>query len=272
MLRPLLAGSSSSPSSPSHRDYGSVHSTSSMSTSPRPPEPSHSATFPPALQDQLTTIRSPPLGSTTFSRDAAQDLRRRPGKQLGEGKPVGRRLKIPQIAFELENKGSVARDHLASERTFLAWLRTSLALASIGIAITQLFRLPASTTGTPTPPPSIAEQSAQISTALAPIISAYPQLAALQTLLEAQQLEIAQSIVKIENSTRYRHLGKPIGGTLIALALVFLFIGTHRYFSVQSALMGNPSMFPPSRRSIAFSGFCVGALVIAAFAAVLATR
>src|SRR2546423_77215 len=41
----------------------------------------------------------------------------------------------------LENKGSVARDHLALERTFLAWLRTSLAFASIGIAVTQLFRL-----------------------------------------------------------------------------------------------------------------------------------
>ncbi|KAF2964393.1 hypothetical protein GQX73_g9188 [Xylaria multiplex] len=47
-------------------------------------------------------------------------------------------------SFELENKGSVARDHLAVERTFLAWLRTSLAFASIGIAITQLFRLNAS--------------------------------------------------------------------------------------------------------------------------------
>ncbi|KAE9407907.1 hypothetical protein BT96DRAFT_1033791 [Gymnopus androsaceus JB14] len=43
----------------------------------------------------------------------------------------------------LENSGSVARDHLASERTFLAYVRTSLAIAStvdhIAIALVQLF-------------------------------------------------------------------------------------------------------------------------------------
>ena len=33
----------------------------------------------------------------------------------------------------LENTGSVARDHLASERTFLAYVRTSLAFASAGV-------------------------------------------------------------------------------------------------------------------------------------------
>ncbi|KAH0611099.1 uncharacterized protein H6S33_011526 [Morchella sextelata] len=54
-------------------------------------------------------------------------------------------------AIELENKGSVARDHLALERTFLAWLRTSLAFASIGIAITQLFRLNAAVVTDPNP-------------------------------------------------------------------------------------------------------------------------
>ncbi|CAI2190539.1 12655_t:CDS:2 [Funneliformis geosporum] len=41
----------------------------------------------------------------------------------------------------LENKASVARDHLANERTFLAWLRTSLSFIGIGVAVTQLFRL-----------------------------------------------------------------------------------------------------------------------------------
>ncbi|RXW17747.1 hypothetical protein EST38_g8113 [Candolleomyces aberdarensis] len=41
----------------------------------------------------------------------------------------------------LENSGSVARDHLASERTFLAYVRTSMALASMGVALVQLFSI-----------------------------------------------------------------------------------------------------------------------------------
>ncbi|KAK4520295.1 uncharacterized protein ATC70_008428 [Mucor velutinosus] len=48
----------------------------------------------------------------------------------------------------LENTVAVARDHMANERTYLAWVRTSLSMISIGVgkctetmAITQLFRL-----------------------------------------------------------------------------------------------------------------------------------
>lgn len=39
------------------------------------------------------------------------------------------------LSITLKNSGSVARDHLASERTFLAYLRTSLALTSAGVGM-----------------------------------------------------------------------------------------------------------------------------------------
>lgn len=38
-----------------------------------------------------------------------------------------------KLSLVLENKGNVARDHLASERTYLAYVRTSLATASAGV-------------------------------------------------------------------------------------------------------------------------------------------
>jgi len=45
------------------------------------------------------------------------------------------------ITLTLENSGSVARDHLASERTFLAYMRTSLAFASAGVGEPCFFDL-----------------------------------------------------------------------------------------------------------------------------------
>jgi len=37
------------------------------------------------------------------------------------------------VSLRLQNSGSVARDHLASERTFLAYVRTSLTIVSAGV-------------------------------------------------------------------------------------------------------------------------------------------
>ncbi|KAI9449575.1 hypothetical protein BJY52DRAFT_1419936, partial [Lactarius psammicola] len=49
------------------------------------------------------------------------------------------------LSLTLQNTGSVARDHLASERTFLAYVRTSLSFASAGVALIQLFRISVNT-------------------------------------------------------------------------------------------------------------------------------
>ncbi|WP_037864297.1 YidH family protein [Streptomyces sp. NRRL S-340] len=35
------------------------------------------------------------------------------------------------------NTGSRARDHLANERTYLAWLRTGISMAALGVAIAK---------------------------------------------------------------------------------------------------------------------------------------
>ncbi len=46
-----------------------------------------------------------------------------------------------RLMLTLENSGSVARDHLASERTFLAYARTSLTIASTGVGASSPFFL-----------------------------------------------------------------------------------------------------------------------------------
>ncbi|KAI9823784.1 MAG: hypothetical protein M1832_002341 [Thelocarpon impressellum] len=117
-------------------------------------------------------------------------------------------------SVELENKGSTARDHLALERTFLAWLRTSLAFASIGIAITQLFRL--NTT----------------------IVGRDPEM---------------------QGAVRLRGVGKPLGSTFLAIAIVVLFVGFRRYFESQFWIIRGK--FPASRGSV-FLVFLIAALLI----------
>lgn len=61
----------------------------------------------------------------------------------GEKKSFIRKLISWSPVLVLENSGSVARDHLASERTWLAYIRTSLAVSSSGVALVQLFTIAA---------------------------------------------------------------------------------------------------------------------------------
>ena len=80
------------------------------------------------------------------------------------------------------------------ERTFLAWLRTSLSFASIGIAITQLFRLNSSL---------------------------------------SSSADAASSQQHHDASAHLRRLGKPLGATFLGIAILTLGIGFHRYFEAQ---------------------------------------
>ncbi|OMP87880.1 hypothetical protein BK809_0007971 [Diplodia seriata] len=125
-------------------------------------------------------------------------------------------------SVELDNKGSVARDHLALERTFLAWLRTSLSFASIGIAVTQLFRLNTS---------------------------------------------ISPGDHDLQEHDRLRHVGKPLGATFIAISIVILFIGFHRYFESQHYVIRGK--FPASRGSIMVVSAIAGALIVSSLVVVL---
>jgi uncharacterized membrane protein YidH (DUF202 family) len=118
---------------------------------------------------------------------------------------------------------TTTRTNPTTERTFLAWLRTSLSFASIGIAITQLFRL---------------------NTSLSSPASQHPK-----------------------TNTHLRHLGKPLGATFIAISIVMLGIGFHRYFEAQHYVIRGK--FPASRGSIVLVSGIAGALIASSLVAIL---
>jgi hypothetical protein len=71
--------------------------------------------------------------STTSTEPPEPPSPSQPKPPLWKHRPL-----VHSPSLTLENCGSVARDHLASERTFLAYVRTSLAIASTGVGECEL--------------------------------------------------------------------------------------------------------------------------------------
>lgn len=114
------------------------------------------------------------------------------------------------------------------ERTFLAWLRTSLSFASIGIAVTQLFRL---NTTINSSQPSTNPSSSNPSQTTLPV-----------------------------NYSHLRQVGKPLGATFLGISILILFLGFHRYFESQHYVIRGK--FPASRGSIIVVSIVAGALIV----------
>ncbi|KAG5721326.1 hypothetical protein E4T56_gene17733, partial [Termitomyces sp. T112] len=118
-------------------------------------------------------------------------------------------------ALTLENSGSVARDHLASERTFLAYVRTSLLSASTGVGMhvgsIYLLRMTSNPSEALVQLYALTSIDASNGATLGPI----PQYA------------------------------RPIGAALVVFGLLVLILGVYRYFVIQQML--TKGLFPATQ-------------------------
>lgn len=137
-----------------------------------------------------------------------------------------------------QNTGSTARDHLASERTFLAWLRTGLGFIALGIAIERFSQLDLKELLEPLRPPP-------------------------------QKGEVAKREPDIDDEPQ-KEQSQVIVGTLMALGSGSIVYGTSRYFSNLKLL--EKGLFKPAYHGSAFLAASVAGLAGGVYGSSLSRR
>ncbi|KAI6114269.1 hypothetical protein F5141DRAFT_1002405 [Pisolithus sp. B1] len=135
-----------------------------------------------------------------------------------------------KLSLVLENKGNVARDHLASERTYLAYVRTSLACASAGVGWWS---------------------SLHSATSSLTVWYSLVQLFALSS--------SSSSTASSQGTTNTQKFARPLGVTVVVLGIGVLILGLTRYFTVQAAMLRG--RFPVARNTITLISVALAALV-----------
>ncbi|KAJ2489380.1 hypothetical protein IWW37_004058 [Coemansia sp. RSA 2050] len=130
---------------------------------------------------------------------------------------------LDRLSLKLDNKGSVARDHLANERTYLAWVRTSLSLVTVGVAIRQLYRV------------AVDLNHGSDSTS-----------------------SVGTSLEDARN--RDPLAGKVLGTSFVSLGMAFVFVGLYRYFHSQYLM--TKGKFPVSRLMVGACAIATLALLV----------
>lgn len=161
----------------------------------------------------------------------------------------------------LVNTSSTARDHLANERTYLAWLRTSLGFTTVGIAIIQIFDTNNATksgSDAITTSPNVLNNTVGLTT---------------DQIVQQLVLQVQQQALVLDDYARHAtrrtnsQVGNAIGVTFMCLGILLLITGTHRYFRVQTVLQ--TGKFPHSRRSVTFLSFFVLGLLTSTMACII---
>ncbi|KAF9485895.1 hypothetical protein BDN70DRAFT_795061, partial [Pholiota conissans] len=141
-------------------------------------------------------------------------------------------------SLRLENNGSVARDHSASERTLLACMRTSLAIAASGVGVCLPYA----------------------------VIYLYFYHWSILALVQLFSTAPEKSVHRLH---QYIQL---LGVSVIVISLIVLFIGASHttYFTIQSALV--QGYFPVARLTTGFIAVLLTALVTMTFAVPIAGK